>query len=501
MNPHRRRKGLLAAAALVATLGCAGTATERELSLDLHAHPWWEVRGSLFAIRGNTDPRELERMAADLELFIEVVRAAADFRLSPPRYAMHIYVLREPRPVLGAAGWHSTGSRRGDLILLSRYDSSVLTRTVLYHEFVHFLTFQNRRYRPLWYHEGLAELLSTVYRREELISVGHVPESRRWILSAHRRSSVRDLLGTQGYDIPDFYEMSWLLVHFLHAGRGAGDASRREQGVAFLAELAAGEAWEPAFDRSFGFSPEALDEELEAHLELLRAGYLRMIRLDARRIDVAAPAPAAEIASSEVATDLAEFLASSDQPRLALSLLESAREQHPGDARVLAGLAWIQALLGRSDAARATLARAVAAGSLAAGSERAVVDVYAARAEAELAGEGEALDPAALERARTHYRRALERDAALPAAWAELGLSYAVEGTEEPLAPGIEALERALRLRPTDVEVRLGLARLWLRSGQPEQARPHLERVLRWARLPDRREEAQALIDELPTSP
>ena len=474
-------------------LGCA---LSPDPGVELRTHPWWEVRGSLFSIRGNTDPEDLSHLAHDLELFIEVVRAVSDFRLDTPRYDLHIYVPRDPRLVdvvygRGFLGVHTDSTRRGNLVLMKNLDSKAQTRAVLYHEFVHFLLSQSRQYRPRWYHEGLAELLSSVYRREELVSVGHVPGMRAHILHWPERSSVREILDAHDYRVGDFYEMSWLLVHFLHAGRGAGGENRRLQGVAFLDDLEEGKPWEPAFEERFGFAPEVLDEELEAHRELLRSGILRLIQLRADQLGAATPEEPSPLPESAVAADLSELLIRNRRSQFAVPLLRDSLASHPGDPLLLACLAWAQTLSGQSGEAGSHLRQAVASGS-----EDPRVWLCAGRAQGVLSQKDDDREQG-LERARAHFRRAAELDEDLPAAWAELGLSYAVEGSQASPGPGIAALERALDLRPADVEAHLALGKLRLREGKPELARSHLQLVDRWSRVPKLREEALELLAEL----
>jgi len=168
------------AAALVAVLGCAATpplSMDRDVPLD----GWHVVESRHASIVSAAGERRTLELVAQLERLIGVLDAVGSIRRFESRVPATIYLFPDAtaysyfRPE-GALG-HFSESNRGFFILMG---PDTETRSVLFHEYVHLLMRNQGAFEyPVWYEEGLAELLETTSFREHLVSLGTAPRNAR----------------------------------------------------------------------------------------------------------------------------------------------------------------------------------------------------------------------------------------------------------------------------------------------------------------------------------
>jgi tetratricopeptide (TPR) repeat protein len=520
---------LIAFASLL--IGCSLTP-----GTDAVARPWVEVEGSLFTLRSDADPVSTRALAHDLERFIAIVRVAAAMTIEPPIRPLHIYAIENrdllrrirldelgpnranrgpPSPFVpifpSKRSWRGERATRtchgnvptvrGTVVLAAIGGSQDRLRTILQHEMVHFLLDRNGAFVPLWYHEGLAEFLSTAYVRDDLASIGSIETMRASSLGTFDVLPVEDLMsahdyGDQRYDVDRLHATSWLLVHAMSTEALGGIDPDQQRLRDYIVRVARGESWDIAFRASFSTPAEHFDAVLAEHLERVRAGQGRKMHLRMEDLDVADPGPARVAAHGDVAVDLAEVLFAYEQAwstDTATGILETALAVDPDAADARAALSWAKARRFRPPAGETEIARALAETP-----SDPAVQLYAGRMRMVRATDGRTLDTSSLARAREHYRRAVTLDPMLSPGWSELGESYLLDGSDGAQEVGIEALEHARALRPADSSIHLALGELHARRGEIDEARFHLERVLRWSASDGEREEAQELLGRLP---
>lgn len=503
----RRRRALASAGEVVVLallLGCAAPPPPPSMDEDVGLKGWIEVDTPVFSIASSAERDRTLRLARDLEVFAAVVARTTSIERFRPRLPARIYLFadQESYGYFRAGRWaigQMYASPRGFIMLMSPELSAA--RETLFHEYVHYLIRnESGLHYPVWYDEGLAEMLSTVRVREHLVTLGAAP-SRASGLQSRSLLPMREVLGARSYsdlgrDLGTFYLQSWLVVHYFHAGHHAGFPRRLPQMRRYLSALNEGGSWEEAYRASFDVGIETLEGEVERYwTRIANGGFLPKVTLDTRKMRIGSELAERPLPPAQVACELGEiYLDYGDRAaRYAKHLFERALEHDPDHAGALAGLAEAHASLGETEEAEVSLDRALADAPDDATVRRAEGDVLFARYEAD----GDRSD---LDAARAAYRRSIELAPGLPAGYVQLGRTY-LDDEGQDVAPGIDALRRAYAALPWDTSLSLDLAKLYLASGRPEPARAHLEEVLRWSHGDEQREEAESLLEKIAATP
>jgi tetratricopeptide (TPR) repeat protein len=96
--------------------------------------------------------------------------------------------------------------------------------------------------------------------------------------------------------------------------------------------------------------------------------------------------------------------------------------------------------------------------------------------------------------AREHYRRAIELAPQIPESHAMLGRTWLL--SDEDPTPGIQSLEHARKLLPSETGLLLPLAALYQRAGRHDEAVAAARRVERWSHG-ELQEEAEKVLEQL----
>lgn len=476
---------------LALAAGCAGPkAPPSSMDRDLPIDGWLLVESpGLAIVSAGGEQRTLE-LVHDLQVFRAVARTLTHASVEP-RVPMQILLFPNERayayyrPYRHVAG-ETQPSSRGFVLSMSA-DSPTLHQ-VLFHEYTHFLLFNQSPSYPQWYHEGFAEVLGSVSIREHVVTVGSLVGPREsTLIRADRLPPLEAVLGARSYQevwkqLDGFYAQSWLLTHLLVLGEYAGYPRRTDSLRAYLARLQRSSDWRAAFDASFPEGLDALAKDLESYRQrVVGESFVPRLRLDARKLNgVETAVSLRPLAPADAAVELgAGYLdRGTYAARYAERVFERALERDPAHARAHAGLAEARSMLGDFVRASAELERAVSG---------APDDAFVLRARgAVLLLQADSLrekDAAGADAARASAREVLRRAIALepdvPEAGVLLGRSYL--GAPGDAAEGVAALAAACAVLPWDDDTNLDLARLYLQTGQPGRALPHVERVLRWA--------------------
>jgi len=466
----RRRSGIAArgAAALAITallsLGCAHRVLER---------PWLEARSEHFAIYSTLTPEETRELAVDLEVFRAAVGLFTNVRSLDPPIPVEIYAFgragdfRRFAPSRNVAGFIRPNPRSYQ-VLLGRF-RGVASRTILYHEYVHFLLRNNGgMLLPRWYDEGFAEFLGTAERRDETLVIG-LPDPMRasWLVAAPPME-VEDVLdpGTLGgfheRQVARFYARAWLLVHFLSWDYEDPEGLRfTDRFSTYLSALGKGVAPAEALELAWGFGPSELDGMLNDTVRKgVKTGSLPLEKLRySDRVELG-PAP-----RPEMATRLASLALAAD-PGLARRLFEAALAADPGNARALAGLGDSYKFEGRMEEALPHFDRAL---------ELDPTDPlnWLDRAEYRLDRAVREEDPARkselAEQARLDAEAARRLEPRSPEALWVYGASLSLLAGRE--AEGVAVLEEAARTLPSDQLILGSLLQAYVAVGRQPDAR------------------------------
>ncbi|MFL6201928.1 MAG: tetratricopeptide repeat protein [Thermoanaerobaculia bacterium] len=360
-------------------------------------------------------------------------------------------------------------------------------RSIVYHEYLHYVLRNNYPGLPLWLHEGMAQLYSTFDTKGAEARIGlPMEEHARW-LRTNPLLPVSELfaLDVHAKDYHEgarrnvFYAQTWALAHYLLVG----NPGRRDLTLRYLRTLSRGEPSEEiseAFRAAFGGE---LDAELLAYV---RRGAFAHVQ---------APAGAPETGFRVAPLPRADLLA---RLGLLLSFLDPSRrsdaEEHlkaalaanPKHGAALAGLGVLAELSGRRDEAASWLERAASAAP-----DDFLVQYHYGLNRLELGP-----DRAALRQAADAFRRAVALQPDFGDAWARLGYALSFE---TPLPPEAErAFETAHRLRPSDTAIAYNLMLLRVRNGKAKEAETLIDRVIAVEGGPAEAERARSVwIEEL----
>lgn len=388
----------------------------------------------------------------------------------------------------GIAGFVRSHDFGIDIVIDGSVKDWTGTSSVVQHELTHYYLHQSADFAlPAWFDEGLAEYLSTIDVQRGKLRLG-IPAGDRWV---HVREMswmpLREVLGatrnsatyTSHEAAPAFYAQSWALTHYILTVRGE-DARKVSQMLAYQDN---GANIDTAIKDVFGADFPAFEDRVRK--------YARSSKLTYGEIDVP-PLP-----------DVREQILPIDETRgLTELLLFAVRGRRTGDPEVrkLADRLAADPANGRAAAAAALIARSDGdwnAGTEALGrcSGPAADDVTlvlcgdawmapAWRGRADPAGNDDRTRAASLQ-ATTLYERAWKAN---PANFEAINSVVMAHAVHRQRTPEIKAeLRAAVDRYPRSTTLRFQYGRMQMASGELDEARRTLERVLMDSKNPELR--------------
>lgn len=357
-------------------------------------------------------------------------------------------------------------------------------RSIVYHEYLHYVLRNSYPGLPLWLHEGVAQLYSTFDTDGAEARIGRpiaehalwlqtnplLPMSELFALDAHSKDYH------EGARRKVFYTQTWALAHYLLVG----NPTRRDLALRYLRTLARGEPAEEPFRAAFGGD---LDAELTAYVRRGGFPYIQAAAATLETVFRVAPLPRADLLARLGL--LLSFLDPSHRTD-AEEHLKAALAAKPEHGAALAGLGLLAEQSGRKEEAASWLERAARAAP-----DDVLVHYHYGLNRLELAPDREALRQAA-----DAFRRAVALRPDFGDAWARLGYALSFE---TPVSPEAErAFETAHRLRPADTATAYNLMLMRLRNGKTREAEALIDGVIAVEGGPAEAERARsAWIEEL----
>jgi len=440
-------------------------------------------------------------LADRLELFRAVVARVTSTREPTPRVPTRIFAFADAsgyapfRPEPSVVGFLEPKLRANVVAILADPRRGASSTHVLLHEYTHVLTTnENAAVYPLWYEEGIADLLSTTQEDGDAVVVGRAPPGSVATVLRDGALPMSSVVGLRAYPswgcsaLGDFYGRSWLLVHYLSFGEGYASSRQTERVSSRVArmqrDVETGTDPETAFASAFALDPDRLQGVLE---DYIGEGTIPVLRL-ARKDFTPLPHSSRSLAAAEVATELGHLALAVGKEDEARRRFEAALALDEGRARAHAGLGTLRAGEGRCDEAEARFARALAL-------DPDDFENHLDRGEAALACA--AAQPARARELVALARSELERAIALapenPEAHAALGWSHVVVPGDA--AAGLAAAKRAEALLPAHPETQILIAWLHLQQGDRDRARGIAQRLAALGHGPEG--ERNALLDAI----
>jgi tetratricopeptide (TPR) repeat protein len=335
---------------------------------------------------------------------------------------------------------------------------------------------------PLWFDRGVSELFADTIVRDKDVLVGRAIRPRIESLGAAGRLRMGDLLAadarskyaTSENDARVFDAESWALVHFLTLGNDGANAPRLNRLADLLRE---GQNQDAAWRDAFG-DMKAVEDGFTSYLD--RARYVpRSLAPDAA---VASEAfPLRRLSAAESAAARAAFLAATNRPDEARSLIDEARKADPALAAADEAEGLLLDREGKGEEAAAAFSRAVDRGS---------VSYYACYRSAQALWRADA-DHETLTRMEGRLDRAVKLNFNSAASYALLAdVKSQLDGGETALG----LARRAVSLEPRNPDHRLVVARVLDRLGRRDEARKEAEAALTLTQDPARRRQAEELL-------
>lgn len=451
------------------------------------ADAWIRLDSAHFTLFSNAGERPTRRLAADLErLRATLAELDPDLKLSAPNPTF-LFVFKDGRALAPYrlvfegkpvdVGGYFLARTEANYVAINA-DPRGDARSIVYHEYLHYVLRNNYPGLPLWLHEGLAQLYSTFDTSGAEARIGKPIEEHASWLQNNPLLPVSELFALdvhsrdyhEGKRREVFYAQTWVLAHYLLVG----NPGRRALTLRYLRNLARGETADEAAFRG------ELDAELSAYI---RRGVFPYLQAPAGALaDTSfrvAPLPRADLLAR-----LGLLLCFLDPTRRADAEehLKAALAANPEHGAALAGMG----LLSPKEEAGTWLERAARAAP-----NDFLVQYHYGLNRLELGP-----DRAALRQAAEALRRAVALRPDFGDAWARLGYALSFE---TPLPPEAErALETAHRLRPSDTGTAYNLMLIRLRSGKAKEAEALIDRAIAVEGGPAEAERARSVwVEEL----
>lgn len=326
----------------------------------------------------------------------------------------------------GSAAYYQQ-THRGDYIVLPDLDSK--HRDIAFHEFTHFVIAHSGFTLPLWLNEGLAEFYSTFRISNETVSFGYPVSGRLSILRSRKWLPLKELfeVSTNSPYYSDyesmklFYSESWALAHMLTA-----DQIYCDRFAYFLRSVSEGHSSREAIQLTYNKTLPQVEEDLRAYVNGARLpiveSHIKPIEIEVTHLE------ASPISDSEMDLNLADLALTNPNIRASVEdRLSAAASQLPGNSEPEEALGYL------------------------------------------------ALRKGNLQEARTHFRKAADRDSS--DANVLFYLAHLDHAAGEAPAQVIPLLERSLAINPDLSDARLELALVQAEGGEYENALAALQKL------------------------
>jgi tetratricopeptide (TPR) repeat protein len=349
---------------------------------------------------------------------------------------------------------------------------------IVFHEYTHFLVRRALPDVPVWVSEGLAEFYAMFQERDggraALIGAPapqHLQVLRRQtLIPLHELAAVdhSSPMYNEGARRGVFYAQSWALVHYLLMGK-----TRTQQFNTYLTAIQGGTPAQEAFAATFGSEMPALERELRDYIAAFLFPVVTFKFAD--RIRGRADDDPTALADHEAQSYLADLVGALGRTEEARARFKEILAGNPDAPLALRGSGLLELQFGRANDAMPLLERAA---ELRPDDGRVLEalgrGLYGRAEEAMDRQERERLT----DRARETLARADTLGASSPSMLAALGYLESVGSTPESLERATAYLERAVRLEPTNEELRLRLASVLVYRKELDAATTILGRLL-----------------------
>lgn len=264
---------------------------------DKHSLPgvddgWIRMESPNFELYSDQSEWESRRILHDLEVlrsvFFQEMKMVEKRRVNVTVYAFSrsdeykFYTRASIDDRKETAGMYVSRPDRA-MILLRPIDNPEVARRVVFHEYVHHLFRAVGEEPPLWFNEGLAELLGGIQIDRKSVTIGHPLPDRLAGLQRAELLPLETLFqvdhGSRHYNSDDhaglFYAQSWALLHYWRFGKSKipEESVHRFMAVAGRRKLLEQTNIQSLFEECFGMTYRDMERQLKRYVRRGRYTY------------------------------------------------------------------------------------------------------------------------------------------------------------------------------------------------------------------------------------
>lgn len=365
---------------IIFALLIGGTAVAAEnAALPAVDDKWRHYRSTNFELFSRNAEGDSRQLLHHLELLRKVCLERFNF-IERARVEVTVYYFRT---LADFQAYSVAGRPRNDFFkgyYLARPDRAVIAlapidgpdgaQRIIFHEYVHHLFRTAEQDPPVWFGEGMAELLAGMRVAGDRLEIGWPNTGRLAVLRREKLLPLETLFAVDHqspiYRSNDhtglFYAESWALMHYWHFG----DSGLAEEAVARFLKAAGNKKSEQArdlrgwFKECFGMDYAEMERRLEQYIS---TGSFRYGRQPLPKLEPASTYAVRAVTRDEIRVRLAELSLRVNRAALAKLVLLEAIEKNPSDPRPFESLG-LEALMDRDEnGARDRWEQAVLAGT------------------------------------------------------------------------------------------------------------------------------------------
>jgi len=226
------------------------------------------------------------------------------------------------------------------VIVVAPVEEWATAQRLIFHEYVHHLFRSAGETPPVWFNEGMADLLATIRVEGDELEIGRPHEGR---LSTLRNGTLLPLetlfsvdqqspIYRTGEHTGLFYAESWALLHYWYFGQSDLPRDRIERFLRLARDrkTATPQALRPLFTECFGIDYPEMQRRLERYVE---TGSYRFVRQPVPKLDDAKSYAMRAVPRDELRLRLAELALRVNRSALGKLTLLDAVQKNPADPR------------------------------------------------------------------------------------------------------------------------------------------------------------------------
>ena len=452
------------------------------------AAKWFEYESLHFKVISDKKRKESAQELIALEKFRQAAFIVTGIEKVEEKERLKIFVLSKKNykkifPHAGAAGFY-IDSFLGSYMVIGPASETEDTAITLRHEYVHHLLHsQTHRHIPKWYDEGLADLLSTAIIKESGVTIGKPHPWRQPSISQGRLISFTDLL-IPGNFLQDssyssaYYATAWLATHYFILGTLNGVDLSGVNLNRYLDAFNNGHHSPFEFEKLIGRTVKSLNKELKVYGSIRQKSGINIpVKINKQDIKTR------RLSKNEHLFELASIALALGDTATAEALTSRAKKGRPNYGKALALHLYLKSLNDTAPLAQ-QLSEAIP-----------LID----------SPEASAFIAAALLATLKDGNKTIEQAKQLALtvtvnqphnlyAYQTLWQAAELQGNS---IDSLKYMQTAYELAPSNIALNLLLGEKLLLSTSPEQALPHLTKVVTWAHSAQQAQKAAELLQQL----